>query len=243
MNAVPSAMPDVEARAQASGGESTDRALYESVRRCVMNHHLRGEAVIDVGCGQGALWRYLNRRFDRYVGVDVIQYERFPQDARANFHRIDLESGRIDLPDASADLVCCLETIEHVENPRSLMREVVRLVKPGGAIVITTPNQLNVLSKLCLILKNEFVFFQERPGMYPAHLSALLEIDLIRLARENALAEVEIAYTGSGRIPATARHWPRWLTAAEGWRGRAFSDNILLFGRKPGSLVMLGDRV
>jgi SAM-dependent methyltransferase len=182
------------------------------------------------------LYRHLAGYAGRYVGVDIIRFDGYPDHPGVvEFHRANLDSGRAELPDNLADVVCSLETIEHVENPRAFLRELVRLAKPGGAVIVTTPNQLSLLSKLCLLLKNEFVHFQERPGLYPAHLSALLEIDLVRMARENGLAEVETAFTGEGRVPGTSHHWPRWLGARGGWRGRAFSDNVLLFGRKPRS--------
>lgn len=225
---------DAERRAEATGGTSNDAALYDLVKRFVRERHPGGGILADVGCGRGALHGHLAGHVDRYVGIDLVRYDGYPDGPDVEFHRVNLDTGRADLPDELADVVCCLETIEHVENPRALMRELVRLAKPGGLLLVTTPNQLSLLSKLCLMTKGVFVHFQERPGLYPAHLSALLEIDLVRMARENRLAEVAVAYTGEGRMPLTARHWPRWLGARGGWRGRAFSDNVLLFGRKAG---------
>ena len=67
------------------------------------------------------------------------------------------------------------------------MRQLTRVVKPGGVVIVTTPNQLSLLSKMTLVLKNQFNAFQS--GSYPAHLTALLEIDLVRMARECGLAE------------------------------------------------------
>jgi hypothetical protein len=49
-------------------------------------------------------------------------------------------------------------------------------------VVITTPNQESLLSKLTLLLLNEFNAF--RAGSYPAHLTALLEVDRRRIAAE-----------------------------------------------------------
>src|SRR5206468_2548548 len=135
-----------------------------------------------------------------------------------------------------ADVVCCLETIEHVENPRALARLLSRLAKPGGLVIVSTPNQLSLLSKLSLVVNNEFVHFRERPGLYPAHLSALLECDLRRIAAELGWRDVGIAFSGDGRVPGTARHWPRWLAARQPWRGRAFSDNIVLSARVSGEV-------
>jgi 2-polyprenyl-3-methyl-5-hydroxy-6-metoxy-1,4-benzoquinol methylase len=224
---------DAEFRARESGGASNGSAIYEAVKRLISRNYSKGGIIVDVGCGKGILHGHIGDDFDRYIGVDIICYDGYPTCPEVEFQKVNLETGRTNLSDNLADVICCVETIEHVENPRALMRELVRLAKPGGRIIVTTPNQLSLVSKLCLLVKNEFVSFQEQPGLYPAHISALLEIDLIRLARENALINIEIAYTGEGRMPLTAKHWPRWLSAYKGCVGRAFSDNILLMGCKP----------
>lgn len=220
----PTAAPTVEERACASKGTSHE-AIYRLAARVLRERHPGGGTLIDIGCGVGNLWPRVRGHFDRYVGVDVVRYDGFPEEGE--FHRVDLDSGRAPLPDAAAEVVASLETIEHVENPRAFMRELVRLVKPGGLIVVTTPNQLSLLSKLTLVLKNQFNAFQEAPGLYPAHLTALLEVDLLRIARECGLIEVAIRYTDVGRIPGTPWHWPSLL------RGRTFSDNVLLEARRP----------
>ncbi len=133
------------------------------------------------------------------------------------------------LEDGSADVVLSIETIEHVENPRALVREMARIVKPGGWILITTPNQLSLVSKLNLFTKNEFQAFQEAPGLYPAHITALVEADLRRIVRECGLAEVEVRYTDSGRIPFTSAHWPQ--KAGFSWTCW-FSDGVMIVARR-----------
>ena len=114
-----------------------------------------------------------------------------------------------------------------IENPRAFMRELVRLAKPGGMVVVTTPNQLSLLSKMTLMLKNRFGAFQD--VHYPAHITALLEIDLVRIASACGLQSLSISYTNSGRIVFTPLHYPR--TVSRRWP-RAMSDNICLIGAK-----------
>jgi 2-polyprenyl-3-methyl-5-hydroxy-6-metoxy-1,4-benzoquinol methylase len=124
--------------------------------------------------------------------------------------------------------VIAVETIEHVENPRALMRNLVRIAKPGGVVIMTTPNQLSILSKFTLLLKNQFNAFQETPGLYPAHITALLEIDLIRISRECGLEQISVHYSNQGRVPFLARSWQSFFSCG----GRAFSDNVLCLGYK-----------
>lgn len=221
----PSEVFDVVSRAQLSKGSSSD-AIYRMVARAIAERQARG-ILIDVGCGGALLWSFVQAYCDRYIGVDVVPYDGFPSSAERVLHNLD--DGKVPLPDGMADIVCSVETIEHLENPRALMREMVRLTKPGGWTIVTTPNQLSLLSKLTLVLKNQFNAFQEAPGLYPAHISALLEIDLIRIAQECGLVEVNILYSNQGRIPSTSWYWSRL-----GLGGRAFSDNLLCIGRKPG---------
>jgi SAM-dependent methyltransferase len=214
-----------EERARRSLGTSGD-AVYRMVQRAVRARHAGGGTLVDVGCGSGGLWPHLRGSFGRYVGVDVLRYDGFPADGE--FHALDLDRGEVPLPDGIADVAAGVETIEHLENPRAFMRLLARLARPGGWVIVTTPNQHSLLSKGTFLLRGEHVHFQD--ASYPAHITALLAADLRRMAAECGLTEIGIEYSGSGRIPATPRHWPGALTRL---LPRALSDNLLLAGRKP----------
>ena len=219
-----STLPDVETRARLSGGTSSS-AIYTMVERAVSDRGVHGGVLIDVGCGAGGLWPHLNQRFDRYIGVDCVEYQGLPP--AVEFHRSDLDGGRLSLPDRFGDVVVSAETVEHLENPRAFFRELTRLTKPGGWIVVTTPNQLSFLSLATLILKKQFNAFQQ--ASYPAHITALLEIDLNRMASECGWQDVAVYYSQQGRIILTPFHYPRFISRII---PRACSDNVLLIGRK-----------
>jgi 2-polyprenyl-3-methyl-5-hydroxy-6-metoxy-1,4-benzoquinol methylase len=221
----PGIFDDEIARAAQSEGES-EPAVHGLIARVVEALGIRGEVLIDVGCGRGKLWPRLRVRFARCIGVDAVRYPGLPSDIELCETRLD--SPTIPLPDAVADLVVCSETIEHVENPRALMRELGRLAEPGAWLIVTTPNQLSLSSLMTLLVKHRFACFQD--VHYPAHLTALLEVDLTRMATECSLADARIEYTMSGRIPFTGRHYPKFLSRIF---PRALSDNILLAARKP----------
>ena len=163
--------------------------------------------------------------FDRYVGVDVVRYDGFP--AEGEFHALDLDRGDVPLPDGVADVAAGVETIEHLENPRAFVRMLARLARPGGWVVITTPNQHSLLSKSTFLLRGEHAHFQD--ASYPAHLTALLAADLRRMAAECGLMDIAIEYSGADacrRQGSTGRRRSRAFP-------RALSDNLLLAARKP----------
>ena len=223
---VPHSPKDASARAALSHG-SSDARIHALVARVLRDIGGRYETLVDVGCGGGALARSLVGSFDRYVGCDLNAYEGFPVSNAHVFVRANLNTLPLPLEASSGDLVVAVETIEHLENPRSFVRELVRVVRPGGRVIVTTPNQLSLLSKLTLLTKHQFNAFQEGPGLYPSHISALLEEDLRRIAVEAGLTNIAIHFTGRGRVPFTAWHWP------DPFGGRWFSDNVLLTGVRP----------
>lgn len=220
---------DTQARAALSQGTSGE-PIYQMVARAVRDAGLRPGTLVDVGCGSGQLAQALHGAFERYVGVDVVAYPGFPSAPWASFVSADLNVTPYPLAADSADVVVSVETIEHLENPRALVRELRRIVRPGGLVVVTTPNQLSLLSKLTLVLKHQFNAFQEAPGLYPAHITALVEQDLLRIARECGLERAQVRYSDVGRVPGMGRNWPSSL----GFKGRWFSDNVLLAAYRPG---------
>ncbi len=217
------ATTDVERRARQSLGRSDD-AIYGTVARLLSERGAAG-TFADVGCGTGDLWRTVRSAFARCVGVDAVRYDTLPDDV--DLRIADLDTGALPIADASVDVAAAVEVIEHLDNPRALFRELVRIVRPGGWIAVTTPNQLSVLSLLTLIVKGRFSAFQD--AAYPAHRTALLEIDLRRMARESRLRDATIEYTRRGRVPLTPWHYPAAIARLA---PRRLSDNIILIARR-----------
>jgi 2-polyprenyl-3-methyl-5-hydroxy-6-metoxy-1,4-benzoquinol methylase len=214
----------LDARARRSRGDSSDAIRALAVRAL----DLRGArgVIVDVGCGSGRLRAALAGRAARYVGVDAVRHDGFP--AGAELVAADLDREPIPLPDGAADAAVALETIEHLENPRQLVRELARVVRPGGVVVVSTPNQRSLLSLLTLVTKGRFNAFQEAD--YPAHRTALLDVDLARIAAECGLTDIEIRFTQRGRVPLSAWQYPAWLSRRF---PRALSDNVLMAARRP----------
>ena len=131
----------------------------------------------------------------------------------------------LSVPDEAFDTLVCIEVIEHLENPRAVFREFHRVLRSGGAVILTTPNQESLRSLAGLVLGRHFAAFLG--ASYPAHITALLEIDLRRICAETGFETPLIDYTHTGRIPKlTCLRWPQVF------RGRWFSDNLGLITQK-----------
>jgi 2-polyprenyl-3-methyl-5-hydroxy-6-metoxy-1,4-benzoquinol methylase len=213
----------LDVRARQSLG-SSEPAIYRAVARALRARRVSG-VLADVGCGSGRLWSDLQAMFSRCIGIDAVRYAGLPDNVE--FRQADLDAVPLPLSDACADAVAAVETIEHLENPWAFCRELSRVVRPGGWVVVTTPNQLSILSLVTLVTKQRFSAFQD--AGYPAHRTALLEVDLRRIAAECDLEDVDVSYTCSGRIPLSAAHYPPAVSRVF---PRALSDNVLLIGRR-----------
>src|SRR3990172_4406216 len=114
-----------------------DRRLA-MVRRFV---DLEGVRILDVGCGVGTYVRRFRAFSDDVHGIEV-EPDRVTE-ASAELPNIVLAVGEeLPYPDDHFDLVFSNEVIEHVDDDRATAAEMVRVTKPGGAIVAFAPNRL-----------------------------------------------------------------------------------------------------
>lgn len=124
--------------------------IYAAVLRRVQALNLpRGAKILDAPCGDGEVSIELARLGFEISAVDMVD-ELLPA-ARAalngRFHLADM-TRPLPWPDASFDLILCVEGIEHLEDAFAFLREMRRLIKPGGILIVTTPNILSLRSRM-----------------------------------------------------------------------------------------------
>lgn len=180
--------------------------------------------VVDIGGGAGAF----ARRLLKYTNnVHVVDHEPPADPGPLKYLSMNL-NGDWPIADGSYDAAVALEVIEHVENPRHFMRQIFRIVRPGGVALITTPNQLSLSSKLCFLLRDYHRDFSD--NCYPAHITALTRMDLERIAAETKFVARAVKFSDAGRIPSSARTWQSILPFL---RGKNFSDSVAISLYKP----------
>ena len=130
---------------------AADRPWHDLVRRYLRQADVAGRHVLEIGCGRGELACLLAESPAgprRLVAADFAQAAVRFGAARGRHRGLDCVSWMvadvqaIGLPDDTFDTVISCETIEHLTDPVGALREFYRLLRPGGRVVITTPNYM-----------------------------------------------------------------------------------------------------
>ena len=116
------------------------------------------ENILDVGCGTGALLERVHDRFpeSKLSGCDL-------EGQLSSFNELDLKlfdfNGGLKFEDESFDTITCVEVIEHLENPFYTFRELHRILKPRGQLIMSSPNVENIFSRILYLFFGKFVHF------------------------------------------------------------------------------------
>ncbi len=123
---------------------------------------LAGKRVLDVGCGGGLLTEAMAQRGAQVTGIDVAdaslqvaKLHLYESGLKIDYHRITAESFAEKHPQ-EFDAVTCMEMLEHVPDPASIVRACAQLVKPGGHVLFSTINR-NPKSYLFAVVGAEYL--------------------------------------------------------------------------------------
>jgi SAM-dependent methyltransferase len=167
-----------------------------------------GRRVLDLGCRDGALTREYAAG-NEVVGVDA------DREALAEAGRLGIETHWADLDqplpfdDGSFDVVVAGELLEHLRDPRAVLGEARRVLRPGGVFVASVPNAYRLKNRLRFLAGRE-------PDQDPTHLHMFSPDDVRALLRD--FDEPRLHFI-AGRL---VRFQPR-----------LFANDIVFAGRKP----------
>ena len=171
---------------------------------------LEGQQVLDVGCGGGILADAMARQGAQVLGIDLAAK---PLKV-AHLHALEAETTGVDYREISAealaterpasfDVVTCMEMLEHVPDPSSIVRACATLVKPGGWVFFSTINR-NPKSFLFAIVGAEYVLNLLPKGTHE-YAKMIRPSELATWCRASQLA---LRHTrGLEHNPLTQRYW------------------------------------
>jgi len=171
--------------------------------------HLQGKRVIDIGCGGGILTEGMASKGAAVTGIDL--GEKALSVARLHLHesghKIDYQhisaEAMADAHPAAFDVVTCLEMLEHVPDPASIVSACARLVKPGGHVFFSTINR-NAKAYLFAVLGAEYILNLLPRGTHD-YAKFIKPSELSRMARQSGLNTHQL--TGLSYNPISKRYW------------------------------------
>jgi ubiquinone/menaquinone biosynthesis C-methylase UbiE len=146
---------------QASSHRATNRKVFEIITR----EDLLGKRILDIGAGRGYMTQLLGNHIREKGGCpsEIIsacdlypEYFSYKEIAcqRVEFiHELPFDKG-------SFDIAYAIEVIEHLKNPYDFIQEMFRVVRTSGKAIITTPNILNLSSRISYLLTGFFELFR-----------------------------------------------------------------------------------
>lgn len=142
-----------------------DEDFLPDVTRHLAAYHaclplIAGKVALDGGCGEGYGANWLAGSARLVLGVDRSREALREGLARrrGNVSFVCSELTRLSFADAAFDVMCSLQVLEHFRNPQPFLREAVRILRPTGVLVLSTPNRLTSFSE------NPYHFKEYRPA-------------------------------------------------------------------------------
>lgn len=171
---------------------------------------VRGQRILDVGCGGGILADSMARNGAEVLGIDlaakplkVAQLHALEaQTTGVTYREISAEALAAEQP-ASFDIVTCMEMLEHVPDPSSVVRACSALVKPGGWVFFSTINR-NAKAFLFAIVGAEYVLNLLPRGTHE-YAKLIRPSELASYSRSAGLALKQTR--GMEHNPLTRRYW------------------------------------
>lgn len=124
---------------------------HNFVKEAIQNEYMDGCDVLEIGCGRGGFSKYL---LQRYPGINKLIASDFSESALAIgknrladmpnivWRKEDIQS--LSFPTNTFDTIISCETIEHIPNPHQALKELYRVLKPGGRLILTCPNYFSL---------------------------------------------------------------------------------------------------
>lgn len=181
--------------------------LIRAVNELLSDIGGKGKKLLDVSCKEGDILESVKSKGFICRGTNFESNSRHPQDTAVDYD-VDLRKG-LPYDDESFDIVLLVEVLEHISCHDDIIRELSRILKPGGRLILTTPNVMRLNSRVHFLLtgyhktKRRFIPFETQ--LAEAHKYHNFPIDfpvLYYFAKQNGL---NLEALGHSKVKAYSR--------------------------------------
>jgi len=177
-----------------------DLGLHEQIAYQVNRYLPDGGRILDLGAGQGALSARLSDMGYQVTAADM-NADDFKMADQVLFEQINFDSAEeieqfVLKHQNQFDAVCGIEVIEHLEDQWRYVRNLKRMLKPGGTMILTTPNVTSWLSRLTFLFKGRFHQFADEDLSY-GHIAPITPFELALILEREGLQQLDMISAGT----------------------------------------------
>jgi len=133
------------------GKDIGKRSVNTKRVRTILKYLGTNQRIIDIGCNDGAITALFRDLGNEVIGVDLKEVIKIAQKNYPDIKFINFDASNIfPIDDNSFDVVVASELIEHLINDVLFLRAYYRILKPGGRLILTTPNFAFIRNKIWL---------------------------------------------------------------------------------------------
>lgn len=195
----------------------SDPATYKVIIDLLGEWQGEQKRILDCPSGPGFLSASLSAMDFTVVSCDIDQSTFISSDL--TYAVADMQRG-LPFKDGSFDYLICVEGIEHIDDHSNFWGDVARVVKPGGRVIVTTPNIRNVLSRFLYFFTGYYLQFSEK-NMKMGHINPIDYYHLERMVKsygfivELLVMNRDVTYSSIiARLALIIRNTMRWLYGA-----------------------------
>src|SRR4051794_9355367 len=127
-----------------------DRKFYDSLYRETIRKHVRpGQRLLDAGCGRDMAFCREFSSIAAVVGLDL--EPTLDTQNRVSPYGIRGDLSKLPFPPETFDVIISRSVVEHLEDPLEAFREFSRVLRPGGKVIIVTPNKYDYVSLIAAV--------------------------------------------------------------------------------------------
>ncbi len=182
--------------------EERENGLYRAGKRCsissaetILFDYLDrfvdpGSRILDVGCGSGEVAQRIKEKGYEIAALDFSPVAvELARDLGLDCRVADLDTG-IPFPDSTFDAVWAGDVIEHVFDPISFLKEIRRVLGPGGSLLCTIPYDLKLTTRLRILFGHSYQEgVYKKYGQYKHH--TFFSLPLLRFMFREARLEIQ----------------------------------------------------